>query len=73
MSSLSTLPNKVECRYLEGLPFLSTVFLLVPFQSIFSSPLSLTTIPAATSTNLLVKYPESAVLNAVSARPFLAP
>jgi len=26
-----------------------------------------------TSTNLLVKYPESAVLNAVSAKPFLAP
>ena len=27
----------------------------------------------ATSTSLLVKYPELAVFNAVSARPFLAP
>ena len=35
--------------------------------------ISLTIISCETSTNLLVKYPESAVLKAVSARPFLAP
>ena len=45
----------------------------MPLQSIFSSPKSFTTIPAATSTSLLVRYPESAVLKAVSASPFLAP
>ncbi len=34
---------------------------------------SLTTTSCDASTNLLVKYPDSAVLNAVSALPFLAP
>ena len=38
-----------------------------------SQSTSLTTKSCATSTSLLVKYPELAVLRAVSAKPFLAP
>ena len=72
-SSLKTLPKIIEWRYLLVFPSSSFTFLTVPLQSIFSSPFPLITMPAATSTNLLVKYPESAVLRAVSARPFLAP
>ena len=45
----------------------ATIPLIVP-QSI-----SDITTSCATSTNLLVRYPASAVLRAVSAKPFLAP
>ena len=43
----------------------------MPLKVPQSSELTITS--CATSTNLLVKYPASAVLRAVSARPFLAP
>ena len=43
----------------------------MPLKVPQSSELTITS--CATSTNLLVKYPASAVLRAVSAKPFLAP
>ena len=47
------------------------VFLIIP--SFVPQSYSVIITSCATSTNLLVKYPELAVFNAVSASPFLAP
>ena len=46
-------------------------FIIIP--SCVPQSCSLTIMSCATSTSLLVKYPESAVLSAVSASPFLPP
>ena len=71
MSSNGYLPNKrsssFSTTWFPSLMSESSIPSFVPQSS------SLTIISCATSTNLLVKYPESAVLKAVSAKPFLAP
>ena len=50
---------------------LNIAFTIVPWSEWQSTSLTITS--WETSTSLLVKYPESAVFNAVSAPPFLAP
>src|SRR2546430_13397156 len=46
---------------------------LFPYTTLFRSSYSLTMTSCETSTSRRVRYPESAVLSAVSARPFRAP
>ena len=61
----------IDSNYVKILLFLPVILCLGGSIGMQSSSITITS--WLTSTSLLVRYPESAVLRAVSARPFLAP
>ena len=71
MSWSAYLPISLSCSF--SIIWFPSFMSVISIPSVVPQSCSLTIISWATSTNLLVKYPESAVLKAVSAKPFLAP
>ena len=70
-SSAKYLPTILSSRLSITSPASMTAFFKIPFLVPQSSLVTIKS--CATSTSLLVKYPEFAVFKAVSAKPFLAP
>ena len=71
ISSQATLPN--ICSPIDSIISDPSIIVLLIMPSVDPQSSSVIITSWATSTNLLVKYPELAVLRAVSANPFLAP
>ena len=65
------LPTNLSCKL--SIIWFPSLISNISIPSVVPQSFSLTIMSWETSTNLLVKYPESAVLKAVSAKPFLAP
>ena len=71
ISSSGYLPSNLSANF--STVWLPSLISATSIPSCVPQSCSLTIISCETSTSLLVKYPESAVLKAVSASPFLAP
>lgn len=65
------LPSSLSCNF--SIIWLPSLMSSIIIPSCVPQSSSLIIMSWLTSTSLLVKYPESAVLKAVSAKPFLAP